>query len=152
MKIYTVKNIIKRLKQDDMTDYLERLQYNKHPMWIDWFNSDNVYKFEFRSNHDGDEREFEDDVKIIGIPLLLVDMLARVDSLNFVNNSNPLLLDSTRMKNEEEIAQLKNELWGLSYRYSHEGYGKHDLYVFWVWSDGYFEGVYKGRKAEILYK
>ena len=147
MKIYTIKDITKKLKQDDMTEYLERFQFSKNPIWMNWLNSPNVYNFKFKSNHD--DREFEDDITVIGIPIQLVDMLSRIDSLRFMNNS-PAILERTRLENEDAITNLENEIWGLSYRYSSEGYGKNDIYVFWIWSNGYFMGIYRGKIYSII--
>lgn len=149
MKIYTLRDITRRLKQDEMTDYLERFQFSKKPMWENWFEDDDVYKIKFKSNHD--EREFEDDIFIIGIPLTIVDLLARIDSFQFMID-NPLTLDNTKVAVQERIAEIKNEIWGTSYRYGSEGYGKNDIYVFWIWNNGYFNGVYKGKKSAILAK
>lgn len=147
MKSFTVSDITKKLSQDDMTDYLERFQFTKNPMWLDWIKSQIVYNVVFESRNDS--REFEDDIKIVGIPIPLVDILAHIDSLKFIN-SNPVILEKTKIENEESIADLENQLWGLSYRYSFEGYGKEDIYLFWVWSNGYFNGIYKGKKYDVI--
>lgn len=147
MRSFTVDDITKGLSQDDMTDYLERFQFSNNPMWLEWIESQSVYNVVFESGKDS--REFEDDIKVIGIPLPLVDILARIDSLRFINN-NPVILEKTKIENEESITELENQLWGLSYRYNFEQYGKEDIYLFWVWSNGYFNGIYKGKKYNII--
>lgn len=147
MKVYTIKDILKGLKQDEMTEYLERFQFNDVPVWIEWLMSSNVYHYTFESSKDS--REFEDNISVIGIPLIIVDKLSHIDSLRFINNT-PTILENTRLENEETINKLENEIWGLSYRYSQEGFGKNDIYVFWIWSNGYLQGIYKGKTSNII--
>lgn len=147
MKVYKIEDIIRKLNQDEMTEYLERFQFNKTPVWEEWLNSQDVYHIKYESGDD--DKVFEDDIKIIGIPLQIVDMLTHMDFLKFMNN-HPLTLERTRLDNEEAINKLKNEIWGLSYRYNYKGYGKNDIYVYWVWSNGYFIGIFRGKKLSIF--